>query len=262
MRKSLAAFSVLLLLTATASASPVDDREALMKDIGRTMGILGGVMKGEKPFEEGTVQAALDALKADAIKLDAETLFPKGSEGGGASPKIWEDAAGFQQHIDKFRADTAKAADAKPQDVDALRVSMKDVGANCGACHQLYRVKNKYRHYARGAGQVMKRKLIAAGAVCIAAGAGIFWFLTTPAHVDRNALQALTPGDVKKVNKCFMPGAAHLAMRHPVLVVMPSWSYPVVTLCRQISALSSRRIFHHQSWSERLEPCGICRCYA
>lgn len=143
MRKSLAVFSALFMLTTAASASPIEDRQALMKDIGRSMGVLGPVMKGDKPFETEAVQAALDRLKADALKMDAETLFPKGSESGdtAASPKIWEDAASFQADIEHFRTATAAAADAKPQDVDALRVSMKDVGASCGTCHQAFRIK-------------------------------------------------------------------------------------------------------------------------
>ncbi|MBX8824528.1 cytochrome c [Ochrobactrum sp. SFR4] len=143
MQKSLAIFSALFMMTTAASASPVTDRQALMKDVGRSMGVLGPIMKGDKPFEAEAVQAALEQLKADAIKMDAEKLFPKGSESGdtAAAPKIWEDEAGFKVEIEKFRTATAAAADAKPQDVDALRVSMKDVGASCGTCHQAYRIK-------------------------------------------------------------------------------------------------------------------------
>ncbi len=143
MKKSLAVFSALFMLTSVASASPVTDRQALMKDVGRSMGVLGPVMKGGKPFEAEAVQAALEQLKADAVKMDADAMFPKGSESGdtAAAPKIWEDEAGFKAEIEKFRTATAAAADAKPQDIDALRVAMKDVGASCGTCHQAYRVK-------------------------------------------------------------------------------------------------------------------------
>ncbi|WOC15245.1 c-type cytochrome [Pseudochrobactrum sp. MP213Fo] len=143
MRKSLAVFSALFMLTTAASATPIEDRQALMKDIGRSMGVLGPVMKGDKPFDVAAVQAALDQLKADAIKMDADTLYPAGSESGdtAASPKIWEDPAGFKADIEKFRVATAAAADAKPQDVDALTASMKDVGASCGTCHQAFRIK-------------------------------------------------------------------------------------------------------------------------
>lgn len=144
MRKSLAVFSALFMLTtAAAVASPVTERQALMKDIGRSMGAIGPVLKGEKPFEAAAIQTALDQLKADAIKLDAESLFPQEAENAesAASPKIWEDSAGFKAEIEKFRVATAAAADAKPQDIDALRANIKDVGASCGTCHQLYRVK-------------------------------------------------------------------------------------------------------------------------
>ncbi len=143
MQKSLMVFSALFMLTSAAYASPVEDRQALMKDVGRSMGVLGSVMKGEKPFEGETVQAALEQMKADAIKMDADVLFPKGSESGdtAAAPKIWEDEAGFKAEIEKFRTATAAAVEAQPKDVDALRVSMKDVGASCGTCHQAYRIK-------------------------------------------------------------------------------------------------------------------------
>lgn len=143
MRKSLAVFSALFMLSTAASATPIDDRKAVMKDVGRAMGVLGPVMKGDKPFEAASIQAALDQLQADAVKFDADKLFPAGTESGdtSASPKIWEDAAGFKAAIDNFRAVTAAAAGSKPQDLDALRVSMKDVGASCGTCHQAYRVK-------------------------------------------------------------------------------------------------------------------------
>lgn len=143
MKKSMAIISAVFMLTSAAVASPVADRQALMKDVGRTMGVLGPVMKGEKPFDAQTIQAALEQLNADALKMDAATMFPKGSEGGdtAASPKIWEDEAGFKAEIEKFRTVTAAAVEAKPQNVDALRVVMKDVGSSCGTCHQGYRIK-------------------------------------------------------------------------------------------------------------------------
>ncbi|WP_439273340.1 c-type cytochrome [Pseudochrobactrum sp. HB0163] len=143
MQKSVLVFSALFMMAGAAVASPVEDRQALMKDIGRSMGVLGAIMKGEKPFEGEAVQAALEQLKADAAKIDADAMFPKGSEGGdtAAAPKIWEDEAGFKAEIEKFRTVTAAAVQSKPQDVDALRVSMKEVGMSCGTCHQNYRIK-------------------------------------------------------------------------------------------------------------------------
>lgn len=52
----------------------------------------------------------------------------------------------------------------------------------------------------------MKRKLISATMLCAVAGAGIFWFLTEPVHVDRTELAKLNPGDVKKGEQVFYAG--------------------------------------------------------
>lgn len=52
----------------------------------------------------------------------------------------------------------------------------------------------------------MKRKLISASVLCAVAGAGIFWFLTEPVHVDRTALEKLEPGDAKKGEQVFYAG--------------------------------------------------------
>lgn len=52
----------------------------------------------------------------------------------------------------------------------------------------------------------MKRKLISATLLCAVAGAGIFWFLTEPVHVDRTELAKLNPGDVKKGEQVFYAG--------------------------------------------------------
>lgn len=52
----------------------------------------------------------------------------------------------------------------------------------------------------------MKRKLIAASLLCLAAGAGIVWFLTAPVHVDRTALSRLSPADIKNGEQVFYAG--------------------------------------------------------
>ena len=52
----------------------------------------------------------------------------------------------------------------------------------------------------------MKRKLISASLLCAVAGAGIFWFLTEPVHVDRTELAKLNPGDVKRGEQVFYAG--------------------------------------------------------
>ena len=144
MRKLIIAISVLALGSAAASADPIADRQALMKERGKIVGGLVKMVKGEQPFDAASVADALKQLEANAAKFDAEKLFPAGSDQGGdttASPKIWEDMAGFKADADKFLTDAKAAAAAPPADVDALKAQVGTLGKDCGACHQTYRIK-------------------------------------------------------------------------------------------------------------------------
>jgi cytochrome c556 len=142
MRKLILAISSLALATSAVLADPIADRKAIMKERGGLVGGLSKVVKGEEAFDAAKVLAALTALHANAEKFDVDALFPAGTETGDtkASPKIWEDMAGFKAAADKFEADTAAAVAAAPKDVEALKASFGAVAANCGACHQAFRL--------------------------------------------------------------------------------------------------------------------------
>jgi len=143
MKTYLLALSLLAFTGTAALADPIEDREALMKTFGKSMGELGPIAKGEKPFDAAAVKAALDTLNANAQKFDVAALFPEGStnEKSEASPKIWEDMAGFTAKTDKFKADVAAAAAAPPAELAALQAQMGTIGGNCGGCHETFRVK-------------------------------------------------------------------------------------------------------------------------
>jgi len=143
MKKLLLAVSALAVISGSALADPIADRKAIMKERG---GIVGGqlapIVKGEKPFDAAAVMTALQALDANAKKFDVDALFPAGSDQGDtkASPKIWEDMAGFKAASDKFAADVAAAVAANPQDAAAFQPLFGAIASNCGACHQAYRM--------------------------------------------------------------------------------------------------------------------------
>ncbi len=143
MKRFVLAASALIFASITVHADPIEDREALMKSFGRSMGELAPIAKGEKPFDAAAVQTALATLNENAQKLDVAALFPPGStnDKSTASPKIWEDTAGFQATADKFKADVAAAAAAPPADLAALQAAMGTIGGDCGTCHQNFRVK-------------------------------------------------------------------------------------------------------------------------
>ena len=57
--KKLLLTACFLAVASFAYAGPVEDREAMMKSFGRSMGELGPTAKGEKPFDAAAVQTAL-----------------------------------------------------------------------------------------------------------------------------------------------------------------------------------------------------------
>jgi cytochrome c556 len=128
-----------------AQQDQVKQTQAVMKDNGKNAGALAAMVKGEKPYDQAAVNAALAQFEETIKKFP--TLFPdsiKGLKAEGdysASPKVWEDRAGFNEHITTF----AKAvADAKGKitDLDSLKVVLPTIGKQCGGFHETYRVKN------------------------------------------------------------------------------------------------------------------------
>ncbi|HMF67817.1 MAG TPA: cytochrome c [Phyllobacterium sp.] len=131
------------LFSAPASADALADRQALMKDQGKTVGSITPIIKGEKPYDADAVKAALTHLNEDAQKIDVATLFPAGSDQGKTtvSPKIWEDNAGFVAAVAKYKKDAAAAAAADPKDLESFKVVFNQVGENCASCHKAFRIK-------------------------------------------------------------------------------------------------------------------------
>lgn len=143
MKKLFLALSLTAMATTASYADPYADRSAIMKAIGKAVGSVAPIAKGEAPFDAAAVAAALTEISAQAAKIDVATQYPEGSNTGEstAAPKIWEDMAGFTAAVDKFKADAAAAAASNPADLAAFQAQFGKVTENCGACHQVYRIK-------------------------------------------------------------------------------------------------------------------------
>jgi cytochrome c556 len=130
---------------AVAQQDLVNQNQTTMKSNGKNAGILAAMVKGEKPYDQAAVDAALTQLNDTAKKLP--TMFPasvKGLKPDGdysTSPKIWEDKAGFDAHIATFAKAVADAK-ASVKNLDTLKVSLPIIGKSCGGCHETYRLKN------------------------------------------------------------------------------------------------------------------------
>jgi len=127
-----------------AQQDQVNQTQSQMKETGKNAGALGAIVKGEKPYDQATVDAALAKFEDTAKKLP--TLFPESTKGlkpegdYSASPKIWEDKAGFDEHIASF-AKTVIEAKGKIKNLDALKAELPVIGKQCGGCHETYRIK-------------------------------------------------------------------------------------------------------------------------
>lgn len=128
-----------------AQQDSVKEVQTLMKGNGRNAGAMSAIVKGEKPYDQATVNSALAQFEDTAKKLP--NLFPASAKGVkldgdySASPKVWEDKAGFDAKIASF-AKVVGEAKSKVKDLDSLKANLPAIGKECGACHETYRIKN------------------------------------------------------------------------------------------------------------------------
>lgn len=141
-RLALAATCLTIGLSAVvAQTEPIAERRDTMKRVGAATRDGAAMAKGEAPFDAAKVQAIFKVYSDAARKMPG--LFPDGSKTGGettASPKIWEDQAGFKASFAKFETEAA-AASAASTDLAGFRTSFGNVTKSCGTCHEVYRIK-------------------------------------------------------------------------------------------------------------------------
>src|SRR5215475_3761751 len=136
MKRSILVAGALLLGLSGVMAEPdqVKDTQAMMKGNGKNAGALSAMVKGEKPYDQATVDAALAQFDDTAKKLP--TLFPASIKGKSfegdysPSPKIWEDKTGFSEHITSFGKAVSEAK-GKIKDIDTLKAELGVIGKQC-----------------------------------------------------------------------------------------------------------------------------------
>jgi cytochrome c556 len=122
-------------------------QQNLMKSQGKNMyGVLGKMVKGETPYDQAAVDAALKDLAADVPKIPAVfTPNPKEdvvNANFGSSPKIWQNKADFDAKVpvvSKAIADVSGTV----KDAESLKVAFDTIQKTCVSCHETYRVKLK-----------------------------------------------------------------------------------------------------------------------
>ncbi|WP_440409720.1 c-type cytochrome [Neorhizobium petrolearium] len=137
-----AGFGCLCLSAAFAQEEPQALRQSQMKAVGGALGTLGGIAKGEKPYDAQAVTAALTTISTTMKAFPNQ--FPAGTETGAeteAAPAIWQNTNDFQAKAQKLSADAESLLAAVPADQAGVGSAMKTLGGACGDCHQTYRLK-------------------------------------------------------------------------------------------------------------------------
>ena len=130
--------AVSLATSAVLAASPIEDREAAMKAVGKAMGDLAKIAKKEKPFDAATVKADAQTIH-DKLGI-AKKLFPEGSDTGHktrALAAIWKDRATFDQAFQ--RAEEASLAMSEVTSEDQFMPALNKLGGACKNCHDKFR---------------------------------------------------------------------------------------------------------------------------
>jgi cytochrome c556 len=122
-------------------------QDNLMRSQGKSMyGVIGKTIKGEIPYDQAAVDAALADLQESVPKI--ASVFEKNPKEQvvnatyGSSQKIWQNKADFDS---KIPAVTQAITDVKGKvtDVASLKVAYDAIQEKCTVCHETYRLKLK-----------------------------------------------------------------------------------------------------------------------
>lgn len=137
---------VALLATAPvfAGSDPILERQQSMEDTRDAAKVVGGMLKGEQPFDVEAAGQALAAWKKTADEIGA--MFPEGSETGHdteAKATIWSDRAGFERELEGFASSVGAAIAANPASLEELKAVAGPVFNACKNCHEGYRLEKE-----------------------------------------------------------------------------------------------------------------------
>ncbi len=142
-KAAIVASALSVAVASSAVAGPVEDREALMKTVGKSVKLAVSMAKGDVPFDAAAAAAAMQTIHDVPDKF--VKLFPQGSDKHPkteASPKIWQDMNGFLAKANDLKAASAKTKAAASQGQQAFQAAVfGPLVKTCKGCHDAYRIK-------------------------------------------------------------------------------------------------------------------------
>jgi cytochrome c556 len=124
-------------------ADTVEMRHGLMLQMATDLGKLGGMAKGEMPYDAAIASRSAANIAAVASVLSMDQ-FPEGSAYEAAAdsyalPAIWATPDDFLTKIADLNTAAAALTLAAGTDLDGVKAGMGQIGAACSACHKAYR---------------------------------------------------------------------------------------------------------------------------
>lgn len=122
--------------------STIEARIDIMKGDLKAARLGNDMIKGNVPFDLAKAKGVF-ATFIDASQKEPE-LFPEDTKTGDdttASPKIWQDMAGFKAAYAKFGKELTEAMNATT-DLASFKQGFAVVVKNCGSCHSAWRTKS------------------------------------------------------------------------------------------------------------------------
>lgn len=118
-------------------------RKGQFEVMAHSMGILGGMARGNVPYDAAAAKAAADNV-VTITKLNQSALWPAGSHNGAtkatrAQPNIFENVADFTAKWQELGKRATALQGVAGNGLDALRPAIGAVGGACQDCHEKYR---------------------------------------------------------------------------------------------------------------------------
>lgn len=123
-----------------ADTNPIQARQACMKANGKMVGVMASVIKGEKPYDKGTIDTAIGT--AEQACAGWANWWGEDTKAGGAvetyaKNEIWTDKSGFEAagaaYVKAMGAVKASADEA------SFKAAFMNLGAACKGCHEKFR---------------------------------------------------------------------------------------------------------------------------
>lgn len=134
---AVATTAVAMPLAALAQSNVIAQRQAAMKDVGKAIGALAAILRGEAAYDAAVVTQSSYSIANNLTA--AAGLFPAGStaDNSRAKPEIWQDNAKFVEELGKV-VEAAKNV-AATGDEASFKASFGALGGGCKGCHEPFR---------------------------------------------------------------------------------------------------------------------------